>query len=324
VIDGLERLGHHAVVGSDYQHDDIGDFSAARAHAREGFMAGCVDEDNLPAVLFDVISADVLGDAAGLAFGHVSGTDGIQQRCFAVIDVTHDGNHGRAPDAVGRFLGELEFLRALFLEADFICGSAEFARDLLSHLHFQVLINGGEDFLFDQLLDDQVGLDAQLFGQFLDGDAFRNRDFAVDGRRRGGLLLAPRHWHPQSALFLFHIAMAVAPPRFGLMAALLFGGRNRRGRFHAQGRSRMQCSGAAKSSGRLAAGTHAGPAHHGLSGTNGAAINRLAGNGRGAARRHAGTRRARLGLAGSRPGLLQLGDHVWTRRNHGTSGWLTG
>jgi hypothetical protein len=31
-----------------------------------------------------------------------------------------------------------------------------------------------------------------------------------------------------------------------------------------------------------------------------------------------------LGLAGSRPGLLQLGDHVWTRRNHGTSGWLTG
>ena len=44
VIDGLDGLGHDAVVGRDDEHDDIGDARAARAHLGEGGVARRVDE----------------------------------------------------------------------------------------------------------------------------------------------------------------------------------------------------------------------------------------------------------------------------------------
>ena len=47
VVDGLDRLRHHAVVGGDHQHDDVGDLGAAGAHRREGGVARRVDEGDL-------------------------------------------------------------------------------------------------------------------------------------------------------------------------------------------------------------------------------------------------------------------------------------
>ena len=44
VGDGLDRLGHHAVVGSHDQHHDVGHVGAAGAHRRESLVAGGVDE----------------------------------------------------------------------------------------------------------------------------------------------------------------------------------------------------------------------------------------------------------------------------------------
>ena len=38
-------------------------------------------------------------------------------------------------------------------------------------------------FLFHQFLDNQIGFDAELFGELFDSDAFGNRDLAIDGRR---------------------------------------------------------------------------------------------------------------------------------------------
>ena len=251
VIDGFERLRHHAVVGGHHQDDDIGDFGAAGAHAGERFMAGRVDEYDLAAVLLDVISADVLRNAAGFAVGDVRGADGIQQRRLAVIDVAHDGDHGRAPHAIGGLLGLLDLLRALFFVADLVGGSAELARQVLGHLDVEVLVDGGENLLLHQLLDHQVGLDAELFGKLLDGDAFGNRDFAIDGRRRGGLLAA-RDRHSQPTLFLLLIAMPVAADGLALMAALLFGWDRRRG-LGAQRRRGMQSARPAKGPWRVTA-----------------------------------------------------------------------
>ena len=96
VIDGFEGLRHDAVVGRHHQHHDVGDLGAAGAHAGEGFVAGRIDEDDLAAVLLHVIGADVLRDAAGFLAGHVGYADGVEQRGLAVIDVAHDGDHGRA------------------------------------------------------------------------------------------------------------------------------------------------------------------------------------------------------------------------------------
>jgi hypothetical protein len=47
-------------------------------------------------VYFDLIRADVLGDAAKLAADHIGLADGVQQRRLTVIDVAHDGHNGWA------------------------------------------------------------------------------------------------------------------------------------------------------------------------------------------------------------------------------------
>ena len=67
VVDRLDRLRHHAVVGGDDQHDDVGHLGAAGAHGGERLVAGRVEEDDVAAVAGDLVGADVLGDAARLA-----------------------------------------------------------------------------------------------------------------------------------------------------------------------------------------------------------------------------------------------------------------
>ena len=79
VVNGLDRLRHHAVVRRDHQHDNVGDARAACAHRGEGGVAGRVDESDLGARRRgDLIGADMLGDAAGLAGGDL-GRSGWRQ-----------------------------------------------------------------------------------------------------------------------------------------------------------------------------------------------------------------------------------------------------
>ena len=80
VLDGLHRLRHDAVVGGHHQHDDVGDVGAAGAHGAEGRVAGRVEESHPLAVgQAHLVGADVLGDAAMLAAGHVGGAQSVQQ-----------------------------------------------------------------------------------------------------------------------------------------------------------------------------------------------------------------------------------------------------
>ena len=44
VVDGLDGLGHDAVVGRHHQHDDVGDLGAAGPHGGERLVARGVDE----------------------------------------------------------------------------------------------------------------------------------------------------------------------------------------------------------------------------------------------------------------------------------------
>ena len=216
VVDGFERLRHHAVVRRHHQHHDIGDFGAARTHAGERFVARRIDEDDLAAVLLDVIRADVLRDAAGFSFGDVGLPDGVEQRRLAVIHVAHDGDHGRALDLVLLLLRRLDLLHGFFFEADGGGRGAELARQIGGELGIERLVDGGEDIAVDQLLDHQAGFDVQLLGKFLDGDAFGNRDLAIDRRRPGGCFLPDR---PQNFFFLLVLAVALRAP------AALVGGR---------------------------------------------------------------------------------------------------
>ena len=100
-----------------------------------------------------------------------------------MIDVSHDGDHGRALHEILRLFGEFDFLRGFLFVADLVGGSAELARHLFGHLGIERLVDGGEDLPLDQLLDDEIGLDVELFGELFDGDAFGDGDLAIDGRR---------------------------------------------------------------------------------------------------------------------------------------------
>ena len=50
VVDRLDRLGHHAVVGGDDEHDDVGGVGATGPHLRERGVARRVEERDLAAV----------------------------------------------------------------------------------------------------------------------------------------------------------------------------------------------------------------------------------------------------------------------------------
>ena len=95
VRDRFLRLRHDAVVGRDDQHDDVGDLRAARAHRRERLVARRVEERDHALRRLDVVGADVLRDAAGLAARDARAADRVEQRRLAVVDVAHDRDHRR-------------------------------------------------------------------------------------------------------------------------------------------------------------------------------------------------------------------------------------
>ena len=103
VVDRFDRLRHHAVIGGDHQHDDVGDLGAAGAHRGERGVAGRVDEGDLLAAFGrgHLIGADMLGDAAGFAGDHVGMAKRVEQRGLAVVDMAHHGDDRRARLGVG-------------------------------------------------------------------------------------------------------------------------------------------------------------------------------------------------------------------------------
>ena len=96
VADRLLRLRHHAVVGGDDEHGDVGHLRAAGAHRRERLVARRVEERELPAVDLGLVRADVLRDPAGLGLDDRGRADRVEQRRLAVVDVAHDRDDRRA------------------------------------------------------------------------------------------------------------------------------------------------------------------------------------------------------------------------------------
>ena len=91
VIDCLDRLRHHGVIGRNHQHDDIRHLRTTGPHRGKRGVAGRIQECQGRAVRgFHLIGPDMLGDPAGFARDDAGLADRIQKRGLAVVDVTHD------------------------------------------------------------------------------------------------------------------------------------------------------------------------------------------------------------------------------------------
>src|SRR4029453_16036460 len=232
VVDRLHGLGHDPVVGGDHQHGDVGDGRAPGPHGGERLVARGVDEGHQPAVGArpDLVGADVLGDAAGLAGDHVGVADGVQQLGLAVVDVAHDGHdrragaqvlvagglgvlppfyllEGVAHDGHGRRAGTqvlvavgLGVLPAFdLLEGVGLAGvdDLDVGADLLGEQGGRVVghrLGGGQHLAhLHEHADEVAGGLAEAVGQVLDGDPAGHADQALD--RDGGVGLDGRGPH---------------------------------------------------------------------------------------------------------------------------------
>jgi len=149
VVERLDGLRHHTVVGGDHENDDVGRVRTAGTHGGERLVTGGVDEGDLALVAVDdrgrLVGTDVLGDAAGLGGHLVRRPDGVEKTGLTVVDVTHHGHDRRTRLHVGvvaLVLAELDVERLeqllvfLFLRNDLdvvLQLAAELLKGLLRH-----------------------------------------------------------------------------------------------------------------------------------------------------------------------------------------------
>ena len=218
VVDGLHRLGHDAVLGGHHQNGDIRHHSAAGAHGGKGLMAGGIQKCDGLAIDLHLIGADVLGDAAGLAAGHVGVADIVQQAGLAVVHVAHDHHHG----CPGH---QILVLVLMVVDQALLDGDDDLLFDLAAHLlgddgggvEVDHLAQGGHHAVLHQALDHLcAGLlhpAGQLAHADLVGDLHGHRGLFDD--------LQPQLPQPVGLLLLALVAGEVIVPPLLIAAELL-------------------------------------------------------------------------------------------------------
>ena len=94
MVYSFDRLRHDTVVGGNDKNGNIRSHSAACAHCGERLVPRRVKEGYILALYANTVSAYMLSDAARLAGGDMGVSDSVEQRCFAVVNVTHDAHDG--------------------------------------------------------------------------------------------------------------------------------------------------------------------------------------------------------------------------------------
>ena len=95
MVNSFNGLRHYAIVCSYYQNSHVGYLGTTGTHSGEGFVTGGIQKDDLLALVINFICTNVLGNTASLACSNISFTNSVQQRCFAVVNVTHNSDYRR-------------------------------------------------------------------------------------------------------------------------------------------------------------------------------------------------------------------------------------
>ncbi len=225
VIDSLNGLRHHPVIGSHDQHHNVRCLRAAGPHASESLVTRRIEEHNLASVGWrffigdaNFVGADVLGDASSFAFRNGSLANRVQQRGLAMIDVAHDRNHRWARRHLDSGLfpasgGSVNVFRSLLFERDHVGLGAEEACHLTRQFGVERLVNRSENPAAQQSRDQIFRADIQLLRQILNANAFRDRDIARDRHR------LIRHHHTRRWRVALHGAFFYATRNVALAGA---------------------------------------------------------------------------------------------------------
>ncbi len=143
-------------------------------------MARGIDEgDHLARRRGDLVGADVLRDAAGLARDDRGLADRVEQRGLAVIDVPHDRDHRGTRIEILlqiRLFAEQAFFHVRLRHAAY--GMAELFRDDLCRIRIDHVGDLVDLALLHQQADHVHGPLRHAVGEFLDRDRLRNRHLA--------------------------------------------------------------------------------------------------------------------------------------------------
>ena len=171
VVDGLDGLGHDAVVRGDHQDDDVGDLCAARPHGGECLVARRIEEGDLLFVHLDRVGADMLGDAA--EFLAATLVFRMASRSFVLpwstwpMTVTIGGRRSESSGLSSSLLDD-----GFIEEGNDIHLGAVFRGEDLGGFGVDHLVDGRHDAELHELGDDFVRLDIQLLGKLAHGYAF--------------------------------------------------------------------------------------------------------------------------------------------------------
>ena len=139
-------------------------------------MARRVEEDDLLALAVDLISTDVLRDAAGLMRLDMRVADTVEQRRLAVVDMAHDRDDRRAELQRLRVVLDLRNLRRVDLWRQLFARHAEFRSHEGGRIKVDFLVDRRHDAHHEELLDDFRSRVAHLGREVLDGDRLRQLD----------------------------------------------------------------------------------------------------------------------------------------------------
>ena len=95
VVDRLDRLRHHGIIGGYHQNYDVGGLGPSGAHRRKRLVPRGIQECD-PSLLAGInfVCTHMLRNTPGFTLGYLGFSYMVQQRGFSVIDVTHDGDDG--------------------------------------------------------------------------------------------------------------------------------------------------------------------------------------------------------------------------------------
>ena len=70
VIDSLDCLWLHSVIGSDHKNHNICNVGPSGTHGRECFMTWSIEESDVVIIMANVVGTNVLGNASSFTFGN--------------------------------------------------------------------------------------------------------------------------------------------------------------------------------------------------------------------------------------------------------------